>query len=222
MFTSADGHLIDLKSSERPVQPLRKRNPLKCSHNHSPNSLHHHINHIVHSKPLLHLVLSLPRFHLACIIRTTMCYHHPLTRFRTHLHHGLLCQKILTHIYSSRCRWYSARNLLRVPVHLTVGHSINKHDQTPLLTHPLSFPPQQHHVLEAASRWHPWMSPYGYEVILLPNMVKKCYGCGSKFVGKYRNSRFNLVIKHMDRRIAGKDSLGQSRYSVDFNNTFFF
>ena len=77
----------------------------------------------------------------------TMCYYHPLSRFRTHLHHGLLCQKILTHIYSSRCRWYSARNLLRVPVHLTVGHSINKHDQTPLLTHPLSFPPQQHHVL---------------------------------------------------------------------------
>ena len=65
------------------------------------------------------------------------------------------------------------------------------------------------------------MSPYGYEVILLPNMVKKCYGCGSSFVGKYRNSRFNLVIKHMDKRIAGKDSLGQLRYSVDFNNTYY-
>ena len=73
----------------------------------------------------------------------------------------------------------------------------------------------------AASQWQPWMSPYAYEVVLLPNIVQKCYGCGSNFVAKYRSSPYNLVIKHMDRRIAGKDTLGQLRYSVDFNNTYY-
>ena len=61
------------------------------------------------------------------------------------------------------------------------------------------------------AQWQPWMSPYAYEVVLLPNIVKKCYGCGSNFVEKYRSSPHNLVIKHMDRRIAGKDSFGQLR-----------
>ena len=73
----------------------------------------------------------------------------------------------------------------------------------------------------ASTQWQPWMSPYEYEVVLLPRIVQKCYGCGSNFVDKYRSSPYNLVIKHMDRRIAGKDSFGQLRYSVDFNNTYY-
>jgi len=65
------------------------------------------------------------------------------------------------------------------------------------------------------------MSPYSYEVVLLPTKVKKCYGCGSDFVEKYRSSPYNLVIKHMDKRIIGKDPLGQLRFSVDFTNTYY-
>ena len=72
-----------------------------------------------------------------------------------------------------------------------------------------------------ATQWQPWMSPHAYEFVILPNIVQKCYGCGSNFVDKYRYSPHNLAIKHIDRRIAGKDSLGQLRYSVDFNNTYY-
>lgn len=37
----------------------------------------------------------------------------------------------------------------------------------------------------ASTQWQPWMSPYSYEIVLLPTKVKKCYGCGSDFVEKY-------------------------------------
>lgn len=72
-----------------------------------------------------------------------------------------------------------------------------------------------------AAQWQPWMSPYAYEVVLLPTMVKKCYGCGNNFVERYRSPPHNLVVKHMDKRIAGKDTLGQLKYSVNFNNTYY-
>lgn len=61
----------------------------------------------------------------------------------------------------------------------------------------------------AVAGWQPWMSPYAYEVVLLPTIVKRSYGCGSNFVERYRSLPHSLVVKHMDRRIAGKDSLGQ-------------
>ena len=42
-----------------------------------------------------------------------------------------------------------------------------------------------------------------------------------QFCGKYRYSPYNLAIKHIDYRIAGKDSLGQLRFSVDFYSTYY-
>ena len=73
----------------------------------------------------------------------------------------------------------------------------------------------------SSPQWQPWMSPYPYEVVLLQNKVQKCYGCGNNFVDKYRATPFNLIIKHTDKRIAGKDSLGQLKFSVDFSNTYY-
>lgn len=73
----------------------------------------------------------------------------------------------------------------------------------------------------ASTQWQWWMSPYDYEVVLLPRIMQKCYGCGSNFVHRNRSTPYNLVIKHMGRRIAGKDSFGQLRYSVYFNNTYY-
>ena len=66
------------------------------------------------------------------------------------------------------------------------------------------------------------MSPHKYEVVVLKQCVKNCYGCGSPFADKYRSSPFNLVVRHVDRRVTGKnDYTGQLLYSRDFSNTYY-
>ena len=66
------------------------------------------------------------------------------------------------------------------------------------------------------------MSPHKYEVVVLKPIVKTCYGCGSPFADKYRSSPYNLVVKHVDRRVTGKnDHTGQLLYSRDFANTYY-
>ena len=70
--------------------------------------------------------------------------------------------------------------------------------------------------------WHLGMSPHKYEVVVLKPAVKNFYGCGSLFVERYRRAPFNLVVKHMDRRVTGKDDrTGQLIYSRDFSNTYY-
>ena len=49
------------------------------------------------------------------------------------------------------------------------------------------------------------MSPHKYEMVVLKPAVKNCYGCGSSFVHTYRRAPFNLVLKHVNRRVTGKD-----------------
>ena len=46
----------------------------------------------------------------------------------------------------------------------------------------------------------------------------KCYDCGQNFAN---NITFNLVIKHIDRRIRGKDSNGHFIYNSDFIPTYY-
>ena len=55
--------------------------------------------------------------------------------------------------------------------------------------------------------WHSGMSPHDYELITLPTNVRKCYGCGNDFVDKYRNHPYNIIVKHVDRRVMRKDNL---------------
>lgn len=70
--------------------------------------------------------------------------------------------------------------------------------------------------------WHSGYSPHRYELVTLPPNVRKCYGCGQEFCEKYRQSPFNIVVKHVDRRLIRRDErTGQFQYSADFSNTYY-
>ena len=75
---------------------------------------------------------------------------------------------------------------------------------------------------QSNEQWHSGMSPFPYEVVLLPNNVRKCYGCGNDFAEKYRKPPFNLIVKHVDGRIIKKcEQTGQLIFSNDYNNTYY-
>ena len=66
------------------------------------------------------------------------------------------------------------------------------------------------------------MSPHPYHLVALRTNVKKCYGCGALFVKKFRQPPYNIVVKHVDRRVVGKDSnTGALLYARDFTNTYY-
>jgi hypothetical protein len=82
-------------------------------------------------------------------------------------------------------------------------------------------PSQQHASGTTSPFWHSGLSPYQYEICLLPNMAKKCYGCNQEFAEKYRKEPFNVVIRHTDRRIKGIGPDKTIQYSTDFTNTYY-
>ena len=52
--------------------------------------------------------------------------------------------------------------------------------------------------------------------------MRVCYGCYAAFTDQYRNSPYNVVIKHFDRRFIRRDQAsGQPIYSIDFQNTYY-
>jgi len=69
--------------------------------------------------------------------------------------------------------------------------------------------------------WHSGLSPHPYELVILPNNVKVCYGCGSPFTPEYRYTPKNVVIRHKDRRFIRRGENSQPVYSVDFQNTYY-
>ena len=71
------------------------------------------------------------------------------------------------------------------------------------------------------NRWHSGMSPGRYELIPLPGIVVRCYGCGQNFAEKYRSSPYNIIVKHVDRRIRGRNASGNIVYNQDFTNTYY-
>ena len=84
------------------------------------------------------------------------------------------------------------------------------HPYHPVQTHPL------------AGNWHSGFSPHKYEIMELPQKVKKCYGCGSDFVEKHRHSPHNIIVRHCDRRLMRRDErTGQFQYSADYSNTYY-
>ena len=92
------------------------------------------------------------------------------------------------------------------PTFFTLHAAVSTAASSPTVLHQLSGNHGCHHM---------GLRLYFYQLI-----VHKCYGCGSNFVDKYRYSPYNqLSIKQINRMIAGKDSLGQLQYSVEFNNT---
>lgn len=70
-------------------------------------------------------------------------------------------------------------------------------------------------------QWHSGMSPYHYEVALLPKKVQKCYGCGRQFAEKYRMAPHNVIIKHIDRHVRGKDTVGNLILCHEFAATYY-
>ena len=80
---------------------------------------------------------------------------------------------------------------------------------------------QQSNASNRFASWNSSMSPYRYELVLLPNSVTKCYGCYQEFTQGYRMPPNNLVVRHMDRRITGRDQSGQLLFSPDFKATYY-
>ena len=70
-------------------------------------------------------------------------------------------------------------------------------------------------------QWHSGYSPHPYEIVVLQASVKKCYGCGSEFADRLRHPPHNLIVRHMDKRVKGKDRDGKLVYSNDFSNTYY-
>ena len=72
-----------------------------------------------------------------------------------------------------------------------------------------------------ALTWHSGMSPYPYEIAVLPAGVSKCYGCGKEFAEKYRTEPHNIIIRHRDRRIRGRDASGRIIYNNEFTCAYY-
>ena len=70
-----------------------------------------------------------------------------------------------------------------------------------------------------AMQWHSGMSPHRFELRILPKNVHKCYGCGKNFVEKYRRPPYNIILRPVDSRVRGKDTLGHVILSYDFSPT---
>lgn len=51
---------------------------------------------------------------------------------------------------------------------------------------------------------HSGTLPHKYKVVIQEPSVKCCYRSGNLFIDKYRSSPYNLVGKHVDRRLVGK------------------
>jgi hypothetical protein len=70
-------------------------------------------------------------------------------------------------------------------------------------------------------QWHSGQSPYRYELVILNNRVKKCYGCGQDFAVCYRQDPKNVIVRHYDKRVKGKDQQGNLTYTQDFQAMYY-
>ena len=64
----------------------------------------------------------------------------------------------------------------------------------------MSASPQAAFQFQQSNLWHSGLSRHPCELIVLPNNVRVCYGCGSPFKVKERSFPNNVVIRHFDRR----------------------
>ena len=86
----------------------------------------------------------------------------------------------------------------------------------------MSASPQAAFQFQQSNLWHSGLSPHPYELIVLPNNVRVCYGCGSPFKEEERSFPNNVVIRHFDCRFIRRDeSTRQPVFSVDFKNTYY-
>ena len=89
----------------------------------------------------------------------------------------------------------------------------------PLLQQP-SFPQSPMPCAGLQPPWNSSMSPSIYELVITPPNVRKCYGCGNDLGDKCKTPPCNITIKHVGKRVTGKDSTtGQLIHSQDYSNT---
>ena len=84
---------------------------------------------------------------------------------------------------------------------------------------------QQHQLpyqpVDSTTVWHSGLSPHPCQFCLMPNNVKKCYGCNHDFANKYRYPPDKIIVRYTDRRIQGLDNNGAVQYGTDFTNTYY-
>ena len=91
----------------------------------------------------------------------------------------------------------------------------------PLLQQP-SFPQSPMPCAGLQPPWNSSMSPSIYELVITPPNVRKCYGCGKDLGDKCKTPPCNITIKHVGKRVTGKDSTtGQLIHSQDYSNTYY-
>ena len=66
--------------------------------------------------------------------------------------------------------------------------------------------------------WNSRLSRYPYEVVEKAKEVVKCFGCSQNVANIIA---FNLVFKHIDRRIRGKGSNNHFIYNSDFTPVYY-
>lgn len=87
---------------------------------------------------------------------------------------------------------------------------------------PPSYPQSPMPFADLQPSWNSSMSPSIYELVITPPTVRKCYGCGNDLGDKYKNPPCNIMVKHVDKRVTGKDSTtGQLIHSQDYSNTYY-
>ena len=75
--------------------------------------------------------------------------------------------------------------------------------------------------VDSTTVWHSGLSPHPYQICLMQNNVKKCYGCNQDFAYKYRCPPHNIIVRHTDRRTRGLDNNGAIQYGAEFTNTYY-
>ena len=104
----------------------------------------------------------------------------------------------------------------RPPQHQLQESKEQQFEQLQQLQQQLSYQP-----IYSTAVWHSGLSPHPYQICLMQNNVKKCYGCNQDFTCKYRCPPHNIIVHHTDRRIRGIDNNGVLQYGADFTNTYY-
>lgn len=68
--------------------------------------------------------------------------------------------------------------------------------------------------------WNSTLSPFPYEIVEKAKS-SLCYGCGQKLSALHNRPPFNLVVKHVDRRIVMERKTGEVMCHPEFSPTYY-
>lgn len=105
--------------------------------------------------------------------------------------------------------------------------NIQTNGQQPAVSNQFLFTPRAQEVSTSVSSqrdittWHSGLSPYPYQLIIYPTGVSRCYGCNQDFADKYKVPPNNVIVRHNDRRIRGKDANGRVYHNETFSFAYY-